>query len=162
MERWVDRLAGGLKVLSAVCLAGMMLLTCADVVGRAVGRPILGAVEITGLLATLLLAFSMPYTHRVRAHVGVELLVMRLGPRARAAVEACTGALGTALFAVIAWRSWIYAGQMRASGEVSMTLQLPVYVVIYLIALSFAVLAAVQLADVVRCARVLAGRGGAA
>ncbi len=153
----MDAVANGLKSLSALCLAAMMLLTCADVVGRALGRPILGAVEITGFFATLVLAFSMPYAHRVRAHVGVELLIMRLSPRTRAVLEACTGVLGTALFSVIAWRTWIYAGQMRASGEVSMTLQLPIHWILYLVSVSFGVLAAVQATDVVRSARLLAG-----
>ena len=84
---------------------------------------------------------------------------MRLGRRARAGTEAATGALGAGLFAVVAWRSGDYAAQMRASGEVSMTLQLPTYWIIYAIAASFAVLALVQAADVVGALRRL--RGGA-
>ena len=161
MERVIERLSGLLKGLSAVCLGAMVLLTCVDVVGRAVARPVLGAVEVTGLLATLALAFSLPYAHRQRAHVGVELLYMCLGARARGAVDLLTGALGTALFAAIAWKSADYASQMRASGEVSMTLQLPTYLVIYLISGSFAVLAVVQLADAVRAAAAVCRPGEA-
>lgn len=159
VARGIERLDDVLKGLSALSLGAMVLLTCADVVGRAIARPLLGAVEVTGLLATLALAFSLPYAHRQRAHVGVEILYMRLGRRARAAVEVCTGTLGTGLFAAIAWMSADYASQMRASGEVSMTLQLPSYLVIYLIAASFAVLALVQLADVLRSAAALCRPG---
>ncbi len=160
MNRLLDRLAALLKALSAASLGCMMLLTCADVVARAAGRPFLGAVEGAGLLATLALALSLPYAHRERAHVGVEVLTMRLGRRARAGTEAATGVLAAGLFAVVAWRSGDYAAQMRASGEVSMTLQLPTYWIIYAIAASFAVLALVQFADVAGALRRLGAGAG--
>ena len=83
---------------------------------------------------------------------------MRLSNRARAVVESCTGVLGLALFAVVAWRSLLYADEMRASGEVSMTLQLPYYIVIYLIAASFAVLTLVQLVELFKTIGFALGR----
>jgi len=155
LDQWIGRLAQGFKVLSAACLGAMMLLTCADVIGRAVARPILGAIEVAGFLATLTLAFSLPDTHRARGHVGVEILTMRLGPRGRAVMEAFTGLLGLGLFGVITWRCFDYGAQMQAAGEVSMTLQFPVHYIIYFIAASFGVLTLVQLADVVRFLRTL-------
>lgn len=162
VERGIGFLSALLQRLSAASLAAMMLLTCADVIGRAVGRPILGAVEVTGLLATLTLAFSLPYTQRERGHVGVELLFQVVGSRTQAAIEAVTGLLALVLFGVIAWKSAEYGAQMRASGEVSATLQLPTYAVIYLIAASFGVLALVQASAVVQAAAAALGlRGGA-
>jgi len=155
LDQWIERLAQGFKVLSAACLGAMMLLTCVDVVGRAVARPMLGAIEIAGFLATLTLAFALADTHRARGHVGVEILTMRLGPRGRAAMEVVTGLLGLGLFAVITWRCFDYGAQMQAAGEVSMTLQFPVHYIIYFIAASFGVLTLVQAADVVRGVRAL-------
>jgi TRAP-type C4-dicarboxylate transport system permease small subunit len=157
LDRGIEFLTTLLKRLSAVTLAAMMLLTCVDVVGRALGRPILGAVEVTGLLATLTLAFSLPYTQRERGHVGVELLFQYVSSRTQAVVETATGLLALGLFGAIAWRSADYAAQMRASGEVSMTLQLPTYVVIYFIAASFAVLALVQASGAVKSAAAALG-----
>ncbi len=160
MNRALDRLAALLKALSAASLGCMMLLTCADVVARAAGRPFLGAIEGAGFLATLALALSLPYAHRERAHVGVEVLYMRLGRGARAVTDVVTGLLAGGLFAVVAARSWDYAGQMRASGEVSMTLQLPTYWIIRAIAVAFAVLVLVQAADVVGALRRLRAGAG--
>ena len=160
LERWIDRMSGSFKSLSAMCLVGMMLTTCADVVGRAVSTPITGAVEIAALFATLALSFSLPYAHRQKAHVGVEILTMRLGDRAQAGIRVFTGLLGLLLFVVIAWQSAGYATQMRASGEVSLTLELPYYIVIYFISASFAVLSLVQLDELIRDVRVVfAGKG---
>ena len=42
-----------MKCLGGVCLMGMTLLTCADVVGRYLGHPILGSVEVVGFMATV-------------------------------------------------------------------------------------------------------------
>ncbi len=145
----LGRVIGLFRAASAAVLGAMMLLTCADVVGRAVGRPILGAVELGVLMAALVLAFSMAYTHMEKGHVGVELLYMRLGTRGQGVLDSVTGATGFILFAIIARQTWVYAGIMKASGEVSMTLQLPTYAIIYLISASFGLLALVQLTDVI-------------
>jgi len=153
-----DRVISVFRAASAAVLGGMMLLTCADVVGRFLGRPILGAVELGVLMSALVLAFSMPYTQREKGHVGVELLSMRLGTRGKALLDLCTAVAGSALFAVIAWQCWVYASQMKASGEVSMTLQLPAYYVIYLMAASFGGLAAVQFTEVIAALRQAVGR----
>lgn len=160
LEQWIDRVSEGFKLLSAVCLAAMMLITCADVIGRAVSVPIMGAVEITALFATLALSFSLPYAHRQKAHVGVEIFTMRMGERGQAWMRLATGLLALALFVVIAWQSALYATQMRASGEVSLTLQLPYYIVIYFISASFCVLSLVQVAELFRDARFVMARRG--
>ena len=160
LERWIDRMSASFKSLSAVCLMGMMLTTCADVIGRALSTPITGAVEITALFATLALSFSLPYAHRQKAHVGVEILTMRMGERSQAGIRVFTGLLGLGLFGVIAWQSARYATQMRASGEVSLTLELPYYLVIYFISASFTVLSLVQLVELIRDANLaFTGKG---
>lgn len=153
VDKPIRRLSEWFKMLAAASLAAMMILTCFDVVGRVVGRPLLGAVEITGFLATLALAFSLPYAHLDRAHVGVEIITMRLKSRSRALVEAFSGVMGVVLFAAVAWKSLDYGFQMKASGEVSMTLQWPSYYVIFTIAASFAVLTLVQALDLVKAVR---------
>jgi TRAP-type C4-dicarboxylate transport system permease small subunit len=158
LEQWIDRMSAAFKVLSAVSLMAMMLVTCMDVVGRALASPIKGAVEIAALLATMALSFSLPYAHRQKAHIGVEILTIRMGERSRAWLSCTTGLLSFALFAIISWQSARYATQMRASGEVSLTLQLPYYLVIYFIAASFAVLTLVQGVEIVRDVRAALSR----
>ena len=127
----LEKIAGGLvsvlKWIGAASLASMMLLTCADVVLRAAGRPIWGAVEIAGFLATTALACSLPFTHAVRGHVGVDLLVRRLSARTQSLVDLGTSLAGLALFIVVAWRMFAYGQTLRKAGEVSMTLEFPAY-----------------------------------
>lgn len=148
--RWIT---SAFRALSAIALAAAMLITCADVAGRALGHPILGAVEVGVLLAALVLAFSLPHTEQEKGHVGVELLIMRLGPRARSAMDGFNAAVGAALSGTIGWMCSTYAASMKASGEVSMTLQIPLHPIIYVISACFWALALVQLSNALQNAR---------
>ena len=147
-----------LKMLGAACLIGMTLLTCADVVGRYLGHPIFGSVEIVGFMATLAAALALPYTHQMKGHIGVEIVVRLFSPRVQAAVEVCTSAVAMLLFAVVTWRMAIYADTMRRSGEVSMNLELPEYVIIYLVAFCFLILVFNLVEDVVKNFKTMMGK----
>ena len=148
MERFfrlIRRTVDILKWVGSGCLVGMMLLTCLDVVLRAFGHPILGAVELVSLMATAVMACAMPYTHAVQGHVGVDLLARKLEPRSQAGLDAVTSFLSLALFMTIAWRSFLYAGSLRRSGEVSMTLEFPSYILVYGMSIAFVILGLVVL-----------------
>ncbi|MBE9573758.1 MAG: TRAP transporter small permease [Proteobacteria bacterium] len=126
-----------LKIIGAACLVGMTFLTCADIVGRLFGHPIFGSVEIVGFMATLAVAMALPYTEKIKGHVGVEILVRLLSERTQAIIDICAGILSLALFSLVTWRMTLYAHTMQKSGEVSMNLELPEYMIIYITAFCF-------------------------
>ncbi len=136
----IDWAIDKLKVLGAICLMVMMLLTCADVIGRIFRHPIFGSVEIVAFMATLTVALALPYTHKVGGHIGVEILVRMFSEKTQTIIDICTGAVSLVLFAIITWRMSIYARTMHEAGEVSMNLELPEHLVVY--ALSFCLLIA--------------------
>ena len=105
-----------LKVLGAVSLVGMAALTCVDVVGRFFGHPVFGSVELVGFMATLSVALALPYTHQVKGHIGVEILVRLFSDRTQTIIELCTSILSLGLFALITWRMAVYARTMQKSG----------------------------------------------
>lgn len=152
-----ERLMAGMRVAGAVCLVGMTLLTCADVAGRAFGHPIFGSVELVGFMATLTVALALPYTHSVKGHIGVEILVRLLSKKTQAVIELCTGLLGLLLFALVTWRMVIYARTMQHSGEVSMNLEFPEYLIIYTVAFCFLVFVLMMVKDIVTTIRELRG-----
>ena len=146
--RFVDRILEAMKIVGAACLVGMTFLTCADVVGRIFGHPIFGSVEIVGFMATLAVVMALPYTHKVQGHIGVEILVRLFSEKTQTIIEICTGILSLALFAIVTWRMWIYGGTMKASGEVSMNLELPEHYVIYVASFCLLVFTLIILQDV--------------
>jgi len=129
----IQRIVDILKIIGTVCLAGMTFLTCIDVIGRFFGHPILGSVEIVGFMATLAVAAALPYTHQMKGHIGVEIMVRLFSQRTQTIIELCTNFLSLGLFALITWRMTVYALTMQASGEVSMNLEFPEYIIIYLV-----------------------------
>ncbi len=128
-----------LKMIGAVCLFGMVVLTCIDVVGRFFKYPLFGSVELVTFLGVLAVAMSLPFTHDTKGHIGVELFVRKLPKRARDIIELCTGVLSLGLFFLVSWRMYIYSIKMKHSGEVSMNLELPEYAIIFVVACCFAV-----------------------
>ncbi len=146
----LDQLTSALKVLGAICLAGMMALTCVDVVGRYFGHPIFGSVEIVGFLATLAVALALPYTHKERGHIGVEILVRLFSKKTQAIIELVTHSVSLALFTVVTWRMALYARTMQKSGEVSMNLEFPEAIIIYVTAFCFLMFALMILQDIVK------------
>ncbi len=139
-----------MKTIGAASLVVMTLLTCVDVVGRYFKHPVFGSIELTGYLAVLAVAMAMPYTHHMKGHIGVEILVRSFARKTQRIIDFCTTLLSLGLFAIISWRMAIYAGTMRRSGEVSMNLQFPEYVVIYVVAFCFVIFTLIILQDVLR------------
>jgi len=138
-----------LKIIGAICLAGMTFLTCADVVGRFFRHPIFGSVEIVGFMATLTVAMALPYTHKIKGHVGVELLVRLLSARTQLIIDIFTGILSFALFSLVTWRMTLYAHTMKESGQVSINLGLPIHAVIYITAFSFIIFILIILQEII-------------
>ena len=125
-----------MKVIGAACLFGMAILTAVDVIGRMFKHPIFGSVEIVTFLAVLVVAMALPFTHESKGHIGVELFVRKLSKRTRAVIDLVTGSASLALFVLVAWRMFVYAFKMKESGEVSMNLQFPEYIIIFVVACS--------------------------
>ena len=133
-------LSGLLKRIGGICLLGMMLLTVADVIGSLFGYPILGAEELVGLMASVLLAFALPSTQLEKGHIGVDLLYMRFSPRLKRVNDSAVSLISSVFFVLVGWQCFLYAGELRRVGEVSATLRFPAYYLIYGIAVATVIL----------------------
>ncbi|OSP55604.1 TRAP transporter small permease [Pseudoruegeria sp. SK021] len=81
----LTRIVQTLEVLASLVLAGMMLLTFVDVVGRYVfGAPIFGATEMISTMLALVIFLGLGLANAQDKHVVVELVdgrVRQLAPR---------------------------------------------------------------------------------
>jgi len=153
LDRLLERFVSIFRILGAASLTGMMLMTCLDVILRGMGSPILGAVEIVGFMATIVLACALAPTQREEGHIGVDLLVRLFPERVQYWIQVVTSLLGTGLFVIVGWQTWEYADTMRKSGEVSMTLEFPNWIFIFWVSISFFALALVLLFDSLKAFR---------
>lgn len=136
----LDKFSNLLKGIGGIALTCMMLLTVVDVIGRFFKHPIFGSVELVGFLATIVVAAALPYTHKIDGHVGVEILVRLLSEKAQLWFDIVTRSLSLVLFSLITWQMFLYAQDIRHTGEVSMNLEFPIYYIIYLLAFALLVL----------------------
>ncbi len=144
----VRRVSQFFNWIAGVSLAFIMFLTVADVFLRYFfKRPILGTYEIVGLGGAVAAAFAIPQTAIDRGHVAVRLVVEKLPLRIQMFIYAAINLMSAVLFALIAWQSYLYGLDMKRTGEVTLTLRLPFYPVLYGISASCWLMFLVALSD---------------
>jgi len=147
LERSILSITQKFNGVAAAALVIMMILTCADVILRFFRHPIPGTYEMVGLLGAIVVSFSLAHTSVMRGHISVEFIVQKLPKTAQIVIDGINSLLGTALFGLITWQSMLYASNLMHTGEVSLTLQMPIYPFVYGIAIGSGMLCAVLLTD---------------
>ncbi len=148
-EKFLLFLSDKLKIVGAVALFGMALITGVDVVGRLFKYPIFGSIELVSFLGVFTVAMALPVTQLSKGHIGVELFVDKLPRKGRLFFELCTEIVSLALFIVISWRMFLFSLKLRASGEVSMNLHLPEYAIVFILACCCVVLCLVIISSII-------------
>jgi len=164
IDKFSRELARILYWVAGISIVCMMLLTCADVALRfcvtiyhathwewlTPFRPIAGTYELVGYMASVAVAFAMAHTTVEKGHVAVSFVVNLLPKKVQTVIATITNSFGLIFFVLIAWRSAQYASHLKASGEVSLTLQLPFYPFVYGIAFAAFAVCPVLLTDLFR------------
>jgi TRAP-type C4-dicarboxylate transport system permease small subunit len=146
-EKISHAMARKLYWVAGVAIVVMMLLTCADVILRYFRKPIPGTYELVCFLGAAAVAFAMAHTSVERGHVAVTFVVSLFPRRIQGLIESITICFGLFFFTLISWQSVIYANDLRLSGEVSLTLELPFYPFVYGISFSAAIVCLILLSD---------------
>jgi len=104
----------------------MMLLTAADVIGRAVWAwPIPGAVEICSYMLAIFILLGVAYTHQVKGHVRVSMLVSRLPEQFGLILDSMTTLLSLFILSILAWQGWVVGIEERTVSDMLRIPQLP-------------------------------------
>jgi TRAP-type C4-dicarboxylate transport system permease small subunit len=139
VEKILARIGSVMRIGGCLCLLGMAFLTVADITGRLNRSPIFGSEEVVTFLAVLALGLSLPYAHSHRSHIGVEVFVQLMSTTVRRRLKLFRETLSVAFFATVTVMMFAYARDKHLSGEVSMNLGLPEYLLLYSLGACFAV-----------------------
>jgi TRAP-type C4-dicarboxylate transport system permease small subunit len=82
--------------------------------------------------------------------VAVSLVVRLLSKKKQLLVRLFTDFASLFLFGILAWRSMVYADNLREYGEVTMTMQLPYHPFVYILAASSLAVALLYLIDILK------------
>ena len=145
----------GLITFAALVLAGVMMVSVVDVLGRyLLNRPLPGSSELTEILMAILIYAGLPVVSQRQAHITVDLLDP-LTPKFVVPIRnVIVGLLSVLVVALIAWRLWAYADQIRISKDVTEYLKLPLAPFAYFMSVLAGITAVVEL---YRVARPIAG-----
>ena len=152
-SKYLTRAGKAFKYLACAAVIVMMLLSTSDVVLRLLGNPIPGSYELVGFLGTIVVSFALAFTSIEKGHIAVELMVEKLPQRTQLIIEFICNLIGALLFGMMTYKAVRYALDIRASGEVSSTLQMPIYPFIFGMALGFGLLLIVLTADSIKSLR---------
>ncbi len=147
---WISRF---LNAIAGIALAFLMCLTICDVILRFFKRPIVGAYELVGFSGAVVIGFSTPLTSWIRQHIFVDFLILKFSQKARNVFNIATRCLVIALFLLVGWNMFKYAGDLRRTGEVSLTLQMPFYPIAYGVGICFFVLCLVFVCDIIKISK---------
>ena len=152
-----DVLEGVLKVVTKIlnaiggaALTFMMLLTVADVIMRAFGRPLVGTYEIVALSLALVVGITIPKVSFDRGHVNVDVLLERVPKGNKDILNTFTRLVCFFLFVGLGYNLFSVANEFRTSGEVSPTIQVPAYPLAYAVGFCCFIECLVFLLDIVK------------
>ena len=107
-------------------LIPMMLLTTADVLGRAIwSRPIPGAMELSSYILSIFILLGVAYTHQVKGQVRVTMLVSKLPRRLAVLLEILTTLISMFIISILAWQGWVVGMEEKSVSDMWRIPQLP-------------------------------------
>ncbi len=136
--------------ISGVVLTFVILLTTADVVLRIFGHPVPGAVEITAMCGGIIVGFMVPITSWMKGHIAVDFVLNSFSEKVKNAIETVTRCVGVVMFIFIGFNAVKIGRNFQLAGEVTGTLELPLYPVVYGIAGGLFVLSVVLFCDILK------------
>ena len=121
----------GFAFVAGAGIFAMIGTTCADIVLRRFGHPIIGAYDVVRIAGAITLASALPYTTAVKGHVAIEYFIQKLGQRTQIVIDSILRLLSMSLFGFLGWRTVLYGAELYRAGRVSDTLQVPLFWVPY-------------------------------
>jgi TRAP-type C4-dicarboxylate transport system permease small subunit len=131
LTKQTEGLAKLLNVIAGCALTFMMLLTVMDVILRFFRMPIVGTYELVAFAGGVVIGFSVPMTSFKKGHILVDFFIMRFSHRTRWLFHLITRLMGLGLFIILGWNMILMGMDMLRTGEVSLTLELPFYPVVF-------------------------------
>ena len=153
LEFYIEKSAGLSNAFAGIAVVVMMLVIACDVTLRFLKVSFPGSYDIVSLLGAVVAAFALTYTSIQRGHIAVDFVYRRLPERYRPVLDIFNGLLGSIFFGLLAWQCFAYALELKNAGEVSLTIQMPVYPFVAGIGLNCALLSAYLLLHLLRSIR---------
>lgn len=116
-----------LAYVSGVSVFAMIVVTVLDVGLRIFGIGITGAYDIVRIAGLIAITCALPYVTAVKGHIAIEFFYHNFSILGRIILDSLFRIITLVLFSVLIYRNVLYAINMYSSGQVMMTLKIPVF-----------------------------------
>ena len=128
MGRLLDVLARAFAFGGGAVLVLMTCMSVVSILGRALlGTPVPGDFELVQVGSAAAIAAFLPYCQLRRGNIIVDFFTVRASPRVQGGLDAFGALLLAAAMALLAWRTAVGLGTVRASREVAMITGFPIW-----------------------------------
>jgi TRAP-type mannitol/chloroaromatic compound transport system permease small subunit len=111
-------IGGVISGISILLMTGLILLEI--LLRSTTGISTLICEEYSAYLLVVFVAMALAYTFRSGCHIRVDLILSKLSPRARLAVDLCCTIISSFVFVYVVFQSWVYFYGSFSSGQTSM------------------------------------------
>jgi len=124
--RWVH-------ILGYTIIFLLVFLTVGDIIGRKFAglipafNPIPGTFEMTEFALIIIVFASIGFTQIKGEHISIDIITSHFPKRGQAVLEMIMSVLSIAMFALVAWQAFVYAGRLHDGNNVSGVLSIPQY-----------------------------------
>jgi TRAP-type C4-dicarboxylate transport system permease small subunit len=98
-----DRLIGLSAIIGSAGLLVEVIIILIDVIGRAVGYPLLGSQDLITMTMVIVVFGAMAVCDRRGGHIAIDVLERYFPRRFNTMIDAASALVGAAIFAMIAW-----------------------------------------------------------
>jgi TRAP-type C4-dicarboxylate transport system permease small subunit len=121
-------------ILAGACFFSVMALVLANIIMRNVFKqPIMGTVEIVGLLVATGLGLALANCEMVDGNIGMDIKMDWLSKGMQKVIEIVIYLISLSFWAIVVWRVFVYANTSYINGRVTSTASIPVYPFIFIL-----------------------------
>ncbi|MBU9721065.1 MULTISPECIES: TRAP transporter small permease [Bacillaceae] len=145
----VTKASKTMENIAAIILFLTAMLVIANVLSRRLfNMPIQGTHDLILFLTPVIISLSIAYCAVKDGHISISIFMDRLSKRVQKIIDTIIGIISAIFLFLITWNIILYANDMRAYGEVSLTIALPHYPFVLILAAGFGVLALVVIGKI--------------
>ena len=101
------RIMAVLNAIGTAWVAGLTVLICSDILGRALfSSPIIGVPEIVKVSIVAIVWLQMAHTLKIGGHLRSDVVLGRLSRRSRSVLDLLAYALGAIIFGLLVFSGW--------------------------------------------------------
>jgi len=121
-------------LLAGVCFFSVMALVLANIVMRNVFRlPVLGTVEIVGLLTATGLGLALAHCEMIDFNIAMDIVTEKLSRGTQRIISIVIYTISLCFWAIVVWRTFVYANTSFANGRVTATASIPIYPFVFIL-----------------------------